>query len=96
MSNEPPIADAIEPDARPLREVTQTVPAAGVADLELRGHREKTGVTVIPIRAPETPEDVELHISVGPHNVHFSMTEEDALALEDAIHQALQVEPFDN
>jgi hypothetical protein len=97
MSDEPPIADAIrnETDAPPLGDVTQTIPDAGIADLELHGLADDVDVTVIPVRAPETPEDVELVVDIGRHQFRIAMAEDDALALDDAIHTALETEALD-
>ena len=96
MGEEPAIADAIGSERASLRDLTQTIPGAAAADLRLVGNTDDdVDVTVVPIREPSTPEDVELHISVGGHELMLCFAEDDMLALEDAIHQALEVEEFD-
>jgi len=80
----------------PVTEVSGTVPNAGVATVEVSGcHADGVDVLVVPVREPTVSEDVTVSFGVGQAVVDLSLSEDDALALMDAIQQALEVERFE-
>lgn len=90
------VSDDEDDDVLPTHEVKSTIPDAGVADIHLTGPAPDTvDAEVIPIRAPETPGDVTISFGHGGVSSSLSLSEDDALALIDAIQQALEVPPLD-
>ena len=90
-----PSGDADGDDAAPLSEVSGTVPTNGVADVDLGSVTDGLDISVVPIREPAVEEDVTLNLSISSGHVQVSLPEDDALALCDAMHQALDVEDLE-
>ena len=75
-----------------LQEVSVTVPGAAIADIELAGLvDDAVDVTVLPVRDPDANVDVTLRFATDAATVQLAIDEDDALALCDAVHQALEV-----
>ena len=75
-----------------LDEVSATVPGAAIADIELAGLvDDAVDVTVLPVRDPDADVDVTLRFATDAATVQLAIDEDDALALCDAVHQALEV-----
>ena len=91
-------ADSATADSEgpPLSEVSTTVPMAANGRLDLHTDDVKAAdIQVRPIREPSNGEDVSLEIPFTVGTVSLGLSEDDALAMMDAIHNALEVDSFD-
>lgn len=84
------------PEDIPLSEVREGVPVSGFSSIDLHGSRaDSVEISVVPVREPGVPEDVQLSFGVGAGSAMLTMEEDDAVALIEAIQSVLEVEPFD-
>lgn len=88
--------DLGEDDVPTAAEVSSALPDAGTVSMEVHNVGLTTSdVVVVPIRERTVEEDVEISFDVGKlGNVGISLSEDEAHALMDCIHQALNEEPL--